>query len=117
MPDDPQSFREMYHIEYLDPTGRPQKATLEAAEFYMPPREPGEKVQIAYLPGDPPRVKGPSRARDAAFIEYMPWAIAVGVFYVIAQAAIGFLPWLFKLLLKVIVPKGNTVVIDRPELR
>ncbi len=117
MPDDPQSFREMYHIEYLDPTGRPQKATLEAAEFYMPPREPGEKVQIAYLPEDPPRVKGPSRARDAAFIEYMPWAIAVGVFYVIAQAAIGFLPWLFKLLLKVIVPKGNTVVIDRPELR
>jgi hypothetical protein len=107
----------MYHIEYLDPTGRPQKVTLEAAEFYVPPREPGEKVQIAYLAEDPPRVKGPSRARDAAFVEYMPWAMAVGIFYVIVQATLGFLPWLFKLLLKVIVPKGNTVVIDRPELR
>lgn len=117
IPDDPQSTRELYHVEYLDPTGRPQKATLEAAEFYIPPREPGEKVQIAYLAEDPPRVVGLSRLRDVAFIQYMPWAIAVGIFYIVAQAVLGFLPRLFKLLLKVIVPKSNTVVIDRPELR
>lgn len=117
MPDDPQQYREMYRIGYLDPTGRPQEVTLEGAEFYVPPTEPGAKVDIAYLGENPPRIKGPSRVRDAAFIEYMPWAMAVGVFYLIMQIAIGFLPRLFKLLLKVVVPKGDTVVIDRPELR
>jgi hypothetical protein len=117
MPDDPQRTREMYLVEYLDPTGRPQKATLDAGEFYIPPREPGEKVQIAYLAEDPPRVMGLSRVRDAAFGEYMPWAIAVGIFYVVAQAILRYLPGLLKLLLKSLVPKGDTVVIDRPELR
>ena len=117
MPDDPQQYREMYHIEYLDPTGRPQQVTLEGADFYVPPTEPGAKVEIAYLAEDPPRVKGPSRVRDAAFIEYIPWAMAVGVFYLIMQITLSFLPPLFRFLLKVIVPKGDTVVIDRPELR
>jgi hypothetical protein len=117
MPDDPQRTRELFLVEYLDPTGRPQKATLDAGEFYIPPREPGEKVQIAYLAEDPPRVMGLSRVRDAAFGEYMPWAMAVGVFYFVAFTFIGFLPRLYKLVLKMIVPKSDTVVIDRPELR
>lgn len=92
MADDPTRHREMYRIQYLDPSGRPQAATLEGAEFYVPPREPGEEVQIAYVDGDPPRVKGLSRARDAAFIEYMPWAIAVGLLYVVGLFIFGIVP-------------------------
>jgi len=117
MPDDPIQRREMYHIAYRDPTGRPQTVVLEAAEFYVPPREPGDKVDVVYVAGDPPRVKGPSRARDAAFVEYLPWAMAVGVFYVIAQFTIGFLPRLLRLTAKAIVPKSTNVDLDRPELR
>jgi hypothetical protein len=117
MPDDPNQHRELFRIEYLDPSGHQQGATLEAAEFYVPPREPGEDVPIAYVAGEPPQVKGLSRAANAAFVEYMPWAIAVGIFYVIAQMSIGFLPGLLRLAGKAIVPPGGNVDHDRPELR
>lgn len=92
MPDDPSHHREMYRIQYLDPSGRSQEATIEAGEFYVPPREPGEVVQIAYVDGYPPRVKGLSRARDAAFVEYMPWAMAVGLFYIVGLFVLGIVP-------------------------
>jgi hypothetical protein len=117
MPDDPIQRREMYRIAYRDPTGRPQTVVLEAAEFYVPPREAGEKVDVVYVAGDPPRVKGSSRARDAAFVEYLPWAMAVGVFYIIGQFTIGFLPRLLGLAAKAIVPKSTNADTDRPELR
>ncbi len=51
MPDDPRLTREMYHIDYLDPGFRRRSVGLEAAEFYVPPRTPGEDVQIAYVAG------------------------------------------------------------------
>ncbi|MEP6671539.1 MAG: hypothetical protein ABJF10_20420 [Chthoniobacter sp.] len=117
MPDDPTQRREMYHIAYRDPTGRPQTVTLEGAEFYVPPREAGEKVDVVYVDGDPPRVKGPSRARNAAFVEYMPWAMAVGVLYIVGMFAIDFLPRLFRFAARAIVPKSTNVDLDRPELR
>ena len=117
MPDDLTQHRELYHIEYLDPTGRPQIVTLEGADFYVPPREPGEEVQVAYVAGDPPRVQGPSRVRDVAFIEYMPWAMAVGVFFIIGQFVVGFLPRLLRAAGRAIVPKGGERDPNRPELR
>lgn len=117
LPDDPRRYREMYHIEYLDPTGRAQQVALEAAEFYVPPREVGEKVQIAYLAGDPPRVKGLSRARDAAFIEYLPWAMLVGLFYVVAQFALGVVPRTWRSVVEILFASNNRRDTDRPELR
>jgi len=117
MPDDPTQRREMYHIAYSDPTGRPQTVTLEAAEFYVPPREAGEKVDVVYVDGDPPRVKGPSRARNAAFVEYMPWAMAVGVLYIVGMFAIDVLPRLFRFAAKALVSRSTNVDLDRPELR
>jgi len=117
LPDDPTRHREIYHIEYLDPAGRQQTVALEAAEFYVPPREVGEKVQIAYVPGDPPRVKGLSRASDAAFLEYMPWAMAVGVFYVVMQFALGLVPRTWRTVVEALATSGNKRDSNRPELR
>jgi hypothetical protein len=117
MPDDPVRQREMFHIEYSDPTGRKQVAMLEAAEFYVPPREAGEKVPIAYVDGDPPRVKGLSRANDAAFLEYVPWAIAVGVFYVVMQFVLGLVPRTWSTVVELLLSSGTKRDSDRPELR
>jgi len=118
MPDDPRRTRTMYRIQYLDPALQRQTVDLEAAEFFVPPMEPGADVQIAYLDGNPPRVKGLSRARDAAFLEYFPWGIAVGIFYVIAQSLLRFIPRLFRVAAKAVVPQGGGAVDpDRPELR
>ena len=117
IPNDPVRKREMYEIEYLDPAGRSRIALLEAAEFYIPPHEAGEAVQIAFVDGDPPQVKGPSRAGDAAFLKYMPWAIGVGVVYIIGQWLIRFLPILLGFAAKTVSSKGPVVDPDRPELR
>jgi hypothetical protein len=118
MADDPTRYREMYHLQYLDPSGRSHEATIEAAEFYVPPRELGEEVQIAYVEGDPPRVKGLSRARDAAFIEYMPWAMAVGLFYIVGLFVLGIVPLTWRsmgeLLLAAFTTPNRGKNYDRP---
>jgi hypothetical protein len=117
MPDDPTRTREMYHVEYLDPAGRQQTVALEGADFYVPPRESGEDVQFAYIAGDPPEIKGPSRIRDAAFLDYLPWGIAVGVLFVVGQMVIGLLPRLLRLASRSLLPKRAPTDSDRPELR
>ena len=117
LPDDPTRSRELYRVDYNDPQGRTQSANLEPAEFYVPPREPGTEVDVVYVAGNPPRVKGPSRARDAAFIEYMPWAIAVGLFYLVIYAITAFLPRLLRVASKAVAPPGGAADPDRPEIR
>ncbi len=84
-----------YTIEYQDPSGHPQTARLESGEFYIQPKEIGEETEICYLAGNPPRVKGPARVRDAAFIDYMPWAIGVGASYLVLWTLAGFV-WRLK---------------------
>lgn len=108
MADDPTRQREMYRIQYLGPSGRQQGVTLEGAEFYVPPREPGEEVQIAYVDGDPPRVKGLSRAQDAAFLEYVPWAIAVGLFYIVGLFAFGIMPLTWRSAVEILLALFTT---------
>src|SRR5262249_37750699 len=108
MADDPVRTREMYQVAYLDPSGRPHSAALEGAEFYVPPREVGEKVELAYADGEPPRVKGLSRARDAAFIEYMPWAMAVGVFWVVMQFVLRLVPLTWRNVLDLLLAAFTT---------
>ena len=103
---------DLYRVEFNDPAGAQREAVLEPAEFYVSPREIGEEVQVAYAEGEPPRVHGPSRARDAAFIDYVPWAICVGVLWLAGQILIGLLP-----LLRGLVPKATVSDPDRPELR
>lgn len=79
-----------YLIKYTDPTGRAQLASLERGEFYVAPREIGDETQIHYLAGDPPRTKGPARARDSAFIDYAPKALGAGAIYIVLWTAAGF---------------------------
>lgn len=79
-----------YNIQYTDPAGRPQTASVERGGFYVPPNEKGEETQIAYLAGDPPRVKGPAHARDSAFLEYVPWFIGVAAIYMVLWSIAGF---------------------------
>jgi hypothetical protein len=117
MPDDPVRKRELFHVEYLDPAGHSRTAMLEHGDFYIPPHEVGEEVQIAFVDGDPPQVKGPPRAGDAAFLKYMPWAIALGLAYVIGQWLIRLLPILLRFVAKSVSSKGTVVDPDRPELR
>ncbi len=82
----------LFHVQFKDPDGRKQAAILERADFYIEPRELGDEVTVYYVPGDPPRVKGPARARDAAFLHYMPRAAAIFAAYGITMAAAGWLP-------------------------
>jgi hypothetical protein len=117
MPDDPIRKRELFHIEYLDPAGRARMALLERADFYVSPRNVGEEVQIAFVDGDPPQVKGPSRAGDAAFLKYMPWAILVGAIFVVGEWTFRLLPLLLRSAAKSASSKSPVVDPDRPELR
>ncbi len=78
-----------YRVEYLDPRGKRREVMLEEGDFYVPPHEIGEEVQVGYVDGDPPEAKGPSRVRDVAFLETMPTGIVIGVLYVVAVIGIG----------------------------
>ena len=112
---------EAYRVEFTPPLEElPRQAVLERGELYVPPEKPGDEVPIVYLAGDPPRTKGLSRARDSAFIDYVPWAIAIGALWLIAQFAIGLLPAVFRVvprLAKRLAPSGVFKDLDRPELR
>ncbi|MEQ1862093.1 MAG: hypothetical protein ABMA13_19420 [Chthoniobacteraceae bacterium] len=80
-------WRDHYRVRFIDPSGRSQGVTLAQGEFYIPPGEIGAEVQVAYVPEDPPRVKGLAYSRDAAFTRYMPWAIGVGLLYMVGSLA------------------------------
>ncbi|HET6406566.1 MAG TPA: hypothetical protein VFG14_01700 [Chthoniobacteraceae bacterium] len=80
-----------YRVSFADNEGRTHFADLEPGEFYIAPSTVGEDVKLAYVAGDPPRVMGLSRVRDAAFIRYVPWFIGVTAGYVILCLALHFL--------------------------
>ena len=80
----------VYHVEYTDPSGRDQVVTLERPDFYVAPRETGETVIVCVVGDNPPRVKGPARASDAAFLTYFPWAIGVLLFYFVGRLVLYF---------------------------
>ena len=107
---------DLYRVEFQDPAGARREAVLEPSEFYVPPREVGEEVQVIYAAGEPPRVHGPSRARDAAFIDYVPWVICVGVLWLAGHIFLSLLPHLWPLLRR-LVPQATVSDPDRPELR
>ncbi|MGB8166790.1 MAG: hypothetical protein WCF18_04820 [Chthoniobacteraceae bacterium] len=110
---------DLYRVEFTDAHDQRREALLETAEFYVPPREIGEEVDVVYLDEDPPRVKGPSRVRDAALIEHIPWAISIGALWLLAQVALGLLPLMLRLLgpvIRKLLPSGKTIDPDRPEL-
>ncbi len=107
---------DLFRVEFLDPAGARREVVLETSEFYVPPREVGEEVQVVYAEGEPPRAHGPARARDAAFIDYVPWAIGVGVLWLAGQILVSLLPLLGPMLRR-LVPKATVSDPDRPELR
>jgi hypothetical protein len=112
---------EAYRVEFTAPREElPQQATLEQGELYVPPREAGDEVPVVYLSGNPPRVKGLARARDSAFVDYMPWAIAIGAIWLLAQFALGLLPAALSVVPRIVrrlAPKSVVKDVDRPELR
>ncbi len=112
---------EAYRVEFTPPRAEfPQQAVLERGELYVPPQQPGDEVPVAYLDGHPPRVKGLSRARDSAFVDYMPWAIAIGALWLVAHFTLGLLPAVLRVvprLIRRLVPSGVVKDLDRPELR
>jgi hypothetical protein len=80
----------LYHVEYTDPSGHNQVVTLERPDFYVEPREIGETVIVCVVGDAPPHVRGPARAKDAAFLTYMPWAIGLMAVYFIARLVLYF---------------------------
>jgi hypothetical protein len=70
-----------YDVEFTDTDGKSQTATLHARDFYVPPSEVGQEVEIRYLPTEPIQVRGPARAQDSAFVTCFPWAIAATGIY------------------------------------
>jgi len=85
-----------YVIEYTDPAGHAQTASVERGGFYVPPNAIGEETKIAWLAGNPPRVKGPAHARDSAFLEYVPWFIGVCAVYMVLWSIAGFVGRLMR---------------------
>jgi hypothetical protein len=112
---------EAYRVEFMPPSeASPQQAVLERGELYVPPQNPGDEVPVAYVAGTPSRVKGLSRARDSAFVDYMPWAMAIGALWLIIHFALGLLPAFLRVapkLIKRFAPSGVIKDTDRPELR
>lgn len=106
---------DLYRMQYTDARNQPREVRLESAEFYTPPREPGTEVDLIYADGDPPRVKGPARARDAAFMEHIPWVISIGILWLLAHLALNLLPP-FVRLLRHARPAGRPLDPHRPEL-
>jgi len=93
---------------------------LERGELYVPPEKAGDEVPIVHVAGDPPRTKGLSRARDSAFLDYVPWAIAIGALWLLVQFALGLVPAVLRIvprLAKRFAPSGVVKDSDRPELR
>ncbi len=111
---------EGYRVAFTLPDGEPQEVVLERGELYVAPQKPGEEVPVVYVAGDPPRVKGLSRARDSAFVDYIPWAITIGAVYLLAQFVLSLLPALFRRLPNLVgrlAPTGVVKDPNRPELR
>lgn len=107
---------DLFRVEYQDPAGQRAEARLEGAEFYVAPREIGDEAQVTYVAGEPPRVKGPARARDSAFMDHLPWVISIGALWLLGQAFISCLPLLRPLLVR-LWPKATVSDPHRPELR
>lgn len=111
---------DLYVIEYTGPNGQPHEARLEGAEFYVAPAQVGDEADLTYLEGNPPRIKGPARARDAAFIEHVPWAIAIGALWLLISTALTIIPFFLRQVMPTVrklVASNSTVITDRPELR
>lgn len=112
---------EAYRVEFTTPEEvRPQQVVLDRGELYVPPENPGDEVPVAYVAGNPPRIKGLSRARDSAFVDYMPWAIAISLLWLAVHYLIGLLPAMFRIVPRLMKRMASSGVIqdpDRPELR
>ena len=81
-----------YVVKYRDPAGGTQEAVIEGRELYVAPREPGEPTGLSYVEGNPPQVRGPAHARDAAFLKYTPQFIGVVAIYMVASFIAGRFP-------------------------
>jgi hypothetical protein len=79
-PPPPDPFPEEFTVAYADKAGNTHHAILRQADVYVL-REVGDKVTLSYLPEAPHRPLGPARIRDAAFLVYMPYGIAIGAVY------------------------------------
>ena len=111
---------DLYRIDYAEPNGQLCEVRLEGAEFYVPPAQIGDEADLTYLDGTPPRVKGPARAQNAAFIEHVPWAISIGLLWLATSLALTAVPFLLRLLgplAEKIVASNSSIVTDRPDLR
>ncbi len=111
---------EAYRVGFDDPSGQHHEAVLERGELYVPPEKVGDEVPVVMVAGDPPRIVGASRARDYAFIQYVPVGIVIGAVYLIAILALGMIPPILRMLaprLRKMVPSATIKDPDRPELR
>jgi hypothetical protein len=85
------SVSKVFRVSFADREGRQHSADLEPGEFYVAPSAVGEEVELAFVEGNPPRVMGPSRVRDAAFVRQMPWFIAATAGYVLLSIVLRFI--------------------------
>jgi hypothetical protein len=79
-----------FRVSFPDRQGVQHTVDLEPGEFYVAPTAVGEEVELAFVEGNPPRVMGLSRVRDAAFLRYVPWFIAAAAGYTILAIALRF---------------------------
>ena len=81
-PGGPETIPTDFVVSYRDHNGVEHQASVGLADVYVP-RAVGEKVELRYLPEEPGRPLGPSRAKDEAFSRFFPWVIAGLVGYLV----------------------------------
>lgn len=103
-PPPPQFWPDELTVEYADQTGKTHQVVWKPADVYVT-NAVGQTVDVHYLPEAPDQPLGPTRVRDAAFLVYLPYGIAVGVIYLVLVFGIG---WLGKLIAAVAPPEEST---------
>lgn len=102
-PPPPQFWPDELTVEYADSTGKTHQVVWKPADVYVT-NAVGQKVDVFFLPEAPDKPMGPARVRDAAFLVFVPYGIAVGVIYLVLVVGVG---WLGKLLAAVAPPSDS----------
>jgi hypothetical protein len=80
-----------YVVKFTDAGGNSGQAALAGHDFFVPPGAVGELVEVRWLPGEPPQVKGPARAGEAGLATAMPQVIGLLAAYLLAISIAAFL--------------------------
>lgn len=94
-PAPPDPFPSRFQLSYRDQSGKTHEVELEASDFYGTPQV-GDELSLRYLPESPQTPLGPTKFRDVAFDQFVPYLLgAIGVYFVLHIASGFVFGWLY----------------------